>query len=236
MTYTNSTRLICFPFAGVGPSFFHAWSKLGVDGLEILPVQLAGRERRIADDPFTNMHEAADALLPEVIAAAKDEPVALFGHCFMGSVLAYELAIRLLDKNKNAVKHLFVSASRTPGVGKKFGVEQLTDDAFLDLVKSVTGYQHPAFEIPEMRELLLPTLRADFKMDETYSCRDFTALPIPITAIVATNDEFVAKEQVSEWKFYTTNTFELVPIEGGHMYLAENALPLVQLISNQLHK
>lgn len=233
---TNSVRLICFPFAGAGASFFHAWSKFGIDGLEICPVQLAGRERRIADDPFTNMHEAADALLPEVIATAKGEPVALFGHCFMGSVLAYELALRLLDKNPESVRHLFVSASRVPAVAKQFGAEQLSDDLFLDMVKSVTGYRHPAFEIPEMRELLLPALRADFQMDETYLPRGFKALSIPITAIMATNDEFVSKEQVSEWRSYTTSTFELMPIEGGHMYLAENALPLVQLISNQLHK
>src|SRR4051812_12399133 len=121
MANNRAAPLVCIPFAGAGPSFYHAWSRLGVSGLKLIPVQLAGRERRIADEPFNDLHKAADAMVAEVLAAAVREPVAIFGHCFMGSVLAYELTLRLLDRAKGSVRHLFVSSSRTPAVRRVYG-------------------------------------------------------------------------------------------------------------------
>jgi surfactin synthase thioesterase subunit len=227
-------QLLCVPFAGAGASFYHAWSKLGVSGLDIRPVQLPGRERRIADDPFTDLHEAADALAPELLAGAGGQPVAVFGHCFMGSVLAYELTRRLLARAEGSVCHLFVSASRCPAVSRRLDSARLPDDAFVDMVQSVTGYQHPAFAIPEMRELLLPTLRADFHMDESYAPRAADKLPVPITAAFATSDAAATRDQVAEWQSYTAGGFDLVQYEGGHMYLADDPLPLLQMISKKL--
>lgn len=229
-------QLLCVPFAGAGASFYHAWAKLGVSGLDIRPLQLPGRERRIADDPFTDLHAAADALAPEVLAGANGQPIAVFGHCFMGSVLAYELTVRMVARSEGSVCHLFVSASRCPAVSRPLDSARLPDDAFLDMVQSVTGYRHPAFAIPEMRELLIPTLRADFHMDETYAPRGTRKLAIPITAAFASRDAAATRDQVAEWRSYTTAGFELVQYEGGHMYLADDPLPLLQMISRTLNK
>src|SRR5262245_21015531 len=121
MANSTAIPLVCIPFAGAGASFYHAWSKLGVDGVSIQPLQLPGRERRIADEPFTNIYRAADALVPEVLALAKGKPVAMFGHCFMGSVLAYEITRRLLERDPASVRYLFISASRTPAVHRNDG-------------------------------------------------------------------------------------------------------------------
>jgi surfactin synthase thioesterase subunit len=226
--------LFCFPFAGAGPSFYHSWSRLGVEGLEVRPVQLAGRERLVDEPAFTDLHAAADALAAQVLSASGGEPTALFGHCFMGCVLAFEVALRLTERDDRAVRHLFVSASRPPAEQRRIGAASMSDDDFVAMVKSSTGYEHPALDIPEMREMLLPTLRADFAMDESYAPRGNRPISAPITAIVAADDPLATREQVSRWAAYTSGAFDLAQVAGAHMYLASDPIPLLEMIVKTL--
>ncbi|MFI6084315.1 thioesterase II family protein [Streptomyces sp. NPDC051217] len=78
------------------------------------PLQLPGRERRLDEEPYRDLHAAAEGLLPAALKAAGSGPVALFGHCFLGAALAYELTRRITDTGCNGVAHLFVSAARPP--------------------------------------------------------------------------------------------------------------------------
>src|SRR5215475_3934446 len=151
--------LLCLPFAGAGASFFYPWRNLAVSDIDVIPVHLPGRERLLAEEPYTDLHTAADGLLPIALESAGDRPLALFGHCFLGAVLAYELARRIVPHGRERVLHLFVSAAPTPTSVRHASSAGLPDDEFLDLVQQTTGYRHPSFEIPESRELLLPALR-----------------------------------------------------------------------------
>lgn len=178
------------------------------------------------------MHAAADGLLSAALTAAAGGPVALFGHCFLGAVLAYELTRRIAGDCR--VVRLFVSAARPPDAGSVSDVAGLTDDEFLAHVAKTTGYRHAAFDIPEMREILLPALRADFEMDETYTPRSAEPLDVPITAIFARDDTFVSRDEVSAWRDVTTGSFELVEMAGGHMYLADGVEPLLELVSTTI--
>ena len=225
--------LLCLPFAGAGPSFYLPWRRLDVAGLEVRPVPLPGRERLIDEAPYTDLHRAADALLPVALDLAGEQPVALFGHCFLGAVLAYELTHRLVDRGR-AVEHLFVSAARAPWNGRPWSAAGLGDEDFVALVQEATRYRHPALDIPEIREHLLPMLRADFAMDETYRHRDRAPLATPITAIVASDDDLVSAADAAHWQAATTAGFDLVELPGGHMYLADAPERLVELIAGAL--
>ncbi|WP_166459392.1 thioesterase II family protein [Amycolatopsis pithecellobii] len=228
--------LICLPFAGGGASFFHPWNKLGLREVVAAPVQLPGRERRVDEKPYRDLHAAADDVVKTAIETAGNGPVALFGHCFLGAALAYEVTRRLLDDGRVDVRHLFVSAARPPSAGRVSDVAGMTDDEFLAHVRRTTGYWHPAFDIPEMRELLLPAMRADFEMDETYRPRAAEPLPVPISAVFAEADEFVSREEVNGWREVTASEFSCTGMAGGHMYLADDPGPLLELISTTLAK
>jgi surfactin synthase thioesterase subunit len=231
---SDGVPLLCLPFAGAGPSFFTPWRKLHGAGVDICPVPVPGRERLLGEDPYTDLHAAADGLLPVARRLAGGRPVALFGHCFLGAMLAYELTRRLVADGDLPVAHLFVSASRPPWVSRPLHSDRLADDAFLDLVQTITGYRHPAFEVPEMRELLLPTLRADFQMDETYFPRRGRDLTVPLTAFAAAADRLAAVAEVGEWSRATTGAFRQVTVPGGHMYLADDPRPLLDVIVHTL--
>ncbi len=227
-----SIRLVCLPFAGAGASFFRPWRRLGVEGVEVLPVQLPGRESRLAEALYTDVHEAADGLLPGVLAdlAPSQDPVALFGHS-LGAVLAYELTRRLVAAGQ-PVSWLFISGSPAPGAERQQRASDLDEEGFVSQVEQLAGYRHPAFDHPELRELLIPTLYADVRMHEDYKPRDGEPLALPVTAIRGADDGLVTLEESQRWREATTAAFSHVEVPGGHMYLADDGRAVLDIVAN----
>ena len=54
--------LFCIPFAGGGAAFYRRWVKKMQGLLTVCPVQLPGREERIAEEPYTDMDRMLDDL------------------------------------------------------------------------------------------------------------------------------------------------------------------------------
>ncbi|MET8974173.1 alpha/beta fold hydrolase [Streptomyces sp. NPDC004539] len=222
------TKLICLPYAGAGASFYRSWS--GAE-LEIVAPQLPGRERLIDDEPYRDVHRAIDGLMSQLDLGGGR--FALFGHS-LGAVLAYELAHRLVGMPGVEVVHLFVSGSPEPDLGRERRATGLSDDEFLDRVGEFAGYRHPALEDPEMRELLLPTLRADVEMHENYVRGTSLPLDAPITVFRGVDDELVSRDEASSWSKATSRAFDHVEMPGGHMYLTEAGPELVSAIAARL--
>ncbi|WP_267884971.1 thioesterase II family protein [Kitasatospora phosalacinea] len=228
-----ATPLLCLPFAGAGASFYMPWRSFGVEGVDVRPLQLPGRERLVDQDPYTNVQDAADGLLAAALEAADGGPVAVFGHS-LGGILAYELAHRIADHGTAELVHLFVSGSQGPWNGRTERATGLDDDAFLARVQEFAGYTHPAFEIPEMRELLLPTLRADVEMHEAYVPTSDRKLAAPVTSIRGVDDHLVSAEAADHWRDATTGAFTAVDVPGDHMYLDADGKSLLELIASRL--
>lgn len=224
---TEKITLVCLPFAGAGASAFGHWQALAGDDLEVRPMQLPGRERRINDDPYRDVATAVAGLLPEITGGR----VALFGHS-LGAVLAFELAVKLQDTAE--VVALFASGSPRPGDERPDRATGLPDDEFLAQVAGFAGYTHEALDDQEMREMILPALRADVEMHENYRPSTTSALTAPIIAVRGEDDDLVTYEQAESWSKVAGGEFEHVELPGGHMYLAEHAPALVRLITSTL--
>ena len=61
-----SLRLLCFPFAGAGANVFRGWERSLGDSIEVVVVQLPGREWRRNERPITRMNDLVDLLAPEI--------------------------------------------------------------------------------------------------------------------------------------------------------------------------
>ncbi|QNP68640.1 thioesterase [Streptomyces roseirectus] len=226
---TDTTKLVCLPFAGAGASFYRPWTALAGAELEIVALQLPGRERMIDDEPYRDAHRAVDGLTAQ-LGGTKGR-LALFGHS-LGAVLAFELAHRLSAAPGVEVAHLFVSGSPAPDRGREGRATGLSDDEFLARVGEFAGYHHPAFDDPEMRELLLPTLRADVEMHESYTPSTALPLDVPITVLRGADDELVSAEDAEAWSKVAGLTCEYVEVPGGHMYLTDAAPELLRLVTS----
>ncbi|MFJ1767391.1 thioesterase II family protein [Amycolatopsis sp. NPDC088138] len=226
------TTLICLPFSGAGASFFRGWQAGAPAGCTILPVQLPGREERFVEPLLADVGLAVDDVWRRLHT---DLPggtrVALFGHS-LGAVLAYELAHRLTGERE--VAGLFVSGSPDPWNGRTECATGLADDEFVARVESFAGYTHPALADAEVRELVLPLLRADVEMHENYRPSRAEPLGVPVTVFRGRDDELVTPEDSAGWRRATTARFETAELDGGHMYLTEHPGALLALIGARL--
>ncbi|WEH12491.1 alpha/beta fold hydrolase [Streptomyces sp. VNUA24] len=232
MTTHDTIKLICLPYAGAGASFYRPWTALAGDALEIVPLQLPGRERLIDEEPYRDVHRAVDGLLGRLREGFGDDGgqrVAVFGHS-LGAVLAYELAHRLVDEPGVELLHAFVSGSPEPNQGRELRATGLSDEEFLARVGEFAGYHHPALDDPEMREMILPALRADVEMHENYTPSTGLPLQAPLTVVRGEDDDLVGYDDAESWSKVAGRDFEHVEVPGGHMYLTDAAPALVRLI------
>lgn len=230
----EETFLICLPFAGAGASFFTPWQDLAPEGLRILPVQLPGREQRFVEPPHTDAADAVDEAYALTTAQlGEGARVAVFGHS-LGAVLAYELAHRLEATPGVSLDGLVVSGSPGPWTRRADHANDLPDDEFVARVRTFAGYSHVALEDPEMRALLLPTLRADVRMHETYVPSSDRPLSAPITSVRGRDDELVSAVEAAQWAWATTGKLTTAELDGGHMYVTERAEALLRLTAAEL--
>jgi surfactin synthase thioesterase subunit len=226
--------VLCFPFAGAGASAFRRCQEYPSERVRVVPVQLPGREELFGEQPYTCVGDAVDGLLPGVLERlGGDRTVALFGHS-LGAVLAYETAHRLAQLDGLTVGQLFVSGSPGPWTRRERRATGLTDGEFLDRVREFAGYTHPALVHPELREMLMPTLRADVAMHEDYLAPSGKRLDVPVTSIRGGADELVSAEQAAEWAAATSREFRQVELPGSHMYLVDAPADLVRLFEQVL--
>ena len=230
----NSIPLLCFPFAGAGASFFRPWKDLVRGRFEVMPIQLPGREKRFVEEPYRDVAQAIEGVLPDVLKQIEGYPrVAIFGHS-MGAILAYELARRLVETAAVGVELLVVSGSPGPWHGREQRATGLDDEAFLARVREFAGYSHAALSNPDMRAMLLPVFRADVELHENYQPSSDQPLAVPILSVRGASDEIVSAKQIAQWQQATNESFSVVELSGGHMYLTETPAQLLDVIEKTL--
>src|SRR5205814_4666171 len=171
-------RLFCFPYAGGGASIFRTWSENLPPEIEACPIQLPGRESRLLEAPFSQLFSliepVAQALLPYL-----DMPCAFFGHS-MGALVSFELARYLRRQHGLSPVHLFVSGRRAPQLSDPDPpIHPLPEAEFLEELRSLKGTPEEVLQNTELLQLLLPLLRADFAVCETYAYAPETPLLCP---------------------------------------------------------
>ncbi|MBI4861038.1 MAG: thioesterase [Candidatus Riflebacteria bacterium] len=211
-------RLICFPYAGGGATTYRSWAGALPRHVELLAVQPPGREGRFSHPPFTRLEPLMDAMVP-ALDPWLDRPFALFGHS-LGCLLAFELARRLTRGGRTGPVHLFVSARGAPALPPRTPrATPLSDQEFIAGLRRYEGTSEQVLADPELLELLLPVLRADFTVNETYEYRPGEALGCPISACGGASDPDVTVADLEAWQGETRGPFRVRTFPGGHFYL-----------------
>lgn len=225
--------LICLPHAGGAPTLFRQWSADLTARIEILSVQLPGRGSRLREAPFERLDPLLQALVPALLSELTGAPVALFGHSF-GGLLAFEL-VHALQAEGVQTMALFVSACHAP--------QQLPPDEILcDLprpellaaLQRLDGMPQELLAEAELLDMILPALRADLAVYETYVYRQRPKLSVPIIAFGGRNDVRVTPAQLEAWRAQAAGHFERHLFTGNHFYMNDARPQLLQLIERTL--
>lgn len=226
-------RLFCLPYAGAGASVYREWPEFLGDQIEVCALQFPGRENRLRDHPFTRMRQAVEEAAT-VLHSYQDLPIALFGHS-MGAVVCFELA-RTLRSQHRAPVYLFVSGRRAPQFpDRRRLLTPLPDESFVaEICRRYNGIPREVLQEPELLGLLLPTLRADVEMLETYDYRPSPPFEFPITAFGGRDDHETPLDELGGWRDQTSARFETNVVPGNHFFLRSAAREMLAIIRRQL--
>jgi surfactin synthase thioesterase subunit len=215
-------HLFCFPHAGGGTAQYHRWKSRLASVVQVVPVCLPGRERRWKETPITDV----DTLCARFLDALRSQPLqrlTLFGHS-MGGLLAYEAARRLIAEDRVELVGIFVSACPAPHRIADRRRRLLSDDELIKVLVAdfSTDGTRSSDEIEIMRSLL-PAIRADFTLFETYSPPADLRLPVPIYILGGSEDPHIALSKLEAWRECSLYPGPVRTFPGGHFYWQNSA-------------
>lgn len=221
-------RLVCFTWCGAGASVYRRLASSLSSSIELYAVQLPGREDRFSESKIVRMEQLVAHVLPELLALEDDLPLILFGHS-MGALLAYEMALSLQAIEAKACKLLIVSGHGAPDAGEHQRVLWHTknEDEFVANIAQLGGTPPALLADRAMMRMLIPVLRADYEVLETYHYQrpneTEQKLHCPVIACAGELDKEVNHASLHGWKNFTHQQFDCHWFSGDHFYL--NAQP-----------
>jgi medium-chain acyl-[acyl-carrier-protein] hydrolase len=226
-------RLFCFPYAGGGANIFRTWAAGLPSQIEVCPAELPGRGQRIRESGYTNLPELTKALA-EGIRPFLNKPFAFFGHS-MGAMIAFELARELRRTAKPPPVHLFASGRTAPQIQReKKPTHNLPEAEFIEEVRNIKGTPKEVLEHPELMEMVMPLLRADFQIVETYTYVPEAPLDCPITVLGGLQDLKVPRARLAAWREQTTAPFSLRIMNGDHFFVNTAQSLIYRILAHEL--
>jgi medium-chain acyl-[acyl-carrier-protein] hydrolase len=222
-------RLICFSYAGGSSATFMSWQHHLPTDVELAFVQLPGRGIRLSEAPYQTMTELVKSLF---FALEKLPPkqFIFYGHS-MGARVAYELTLMLHRFNYRLPIQFIASGSVAPCISRTTEYTyHLPDDEFIEKVRALNGSPEEVLKNDEIMQLLLPALRADFKIIETYCNNNQLIIPTEIS-VFAGEDEDIERSDLDAWfKLFMSNT-GIHWIPGDHFFVEKNKLSVLKTLN-----
>ncbi|GAA3348205.1 alpha/beta fold hydrolase [Amorphoplanes nipponensis] len=210
-------HLVCFPHAGGSAAAYRDWAPLLPASVRLTAIQYSGRQDRINDVVPASMHELADEIWRALSGHAG--PMLLFGHSF-GATVAFEVARRLQQRDPGQVLHLVASGRPGPRAQPRTAKHLLGDDELWADMLRLGGTDGELASLPALRELVLPGLRQDYYIIETYEPAPDATVSCPVTVFLGADDAEVELAQAQAWALSTTGAFRLRVFDGDHFYLS----------------
>jgi surfactin synthase thioesterase subunit len=228
-------RMFCFPYAGGGSLIYRAWCDLLPPDVEVCSVQLPGRENRLMETPFKSIGPLIKEL-ERVMFPYLSKPFVLFGHS-MGARIAFELARALRRHYRIEPAHLFVSGSPSPQAPPDDPLSyNLPEKEFIEELRRLNGTTMEVLDNPELMQLMLPLLRSDFELVQTYSYTPGAPLDCAITAYGGLRDIEVTREYLEGWREHTNSSFNLRMLPGDHFFVNHCQRALVESVAMELQR
>lgn len=226
-------RLFCIPCAGGGASCYAGWIRALGPRIQVIPVQLPGREGRVLEPPLESIAAMVEQLSVE-LEPLLDHPFALFGHS-NGALIAFELARYLRRTRAAQLRRLIIGGLCSPQLLNRKKIDaNPTDAQLLRRLHKLGGIPAPIRQSGEFMNLFLATLRADLRAAASYSFRQEEPLPCPLSAYGGWEDDEVNRDELVAWCTLTKGAFNLRMFPGGHFFVRTATPSVLRAIGDDL--
>ncbi|MEO7019921.1 MAG: alpha/beta fold hydrolase [Ktedonobacteraceae bacterium] len=225
-------RLFCFSYAGGGASVFRSWADALPPEIEVCCIQLPGHEYRLTETASTRLapliQTLADAIYPYL-----DRPFAFYGHS-MGALVSFELARQLRRTHDRHPVRLCLAAYRAPQLpNPNIKIYSLPSEVFKVILRA-DGIPERILQSEELMQAMLPTLRADFELCETYTYTEESPLECPLSIFGGQDDVRISAADLEAWRLHSSATSRLLLLPGSHFFLHSAQDLLLAAISQDL--
>lgn len=225
-----SLRLICFSYAGGSSATYMSWQNDLNPEVELAVVQLPGRGVRFSEPPYKTMTEIVAALFI-ALKQLSNKPFILYGHS-MGARVAYELTLMLARFHCNLPVHFIASGSPAPYIARtKEQTFHLPDNEFIAKVAALNGTPPDILANDEIIQLMLPALRADFEIIETYCNKSKFLISTKVSAL-AGNQEEIEVADIEAWFTLFEMHTQIYWISGDHFFVEKNKADVLKIVNN----
>ncbi|WP_353947402.1 alpha/beta fold hydrolase (plasmid) [Streptomyces sp. HUAS MG91] len=231
----NGPRLFCFPHAGGSATAYLQLARSLPSAFDVVSLQYPGRQDRYREEPFTELDDLVGAVAEQLageVAADPERPYALFGHS-MGALVAFETARLLARDGLPRPQRLFLSGRGAPD-GRDSAFGRFDDADVLADVRRLGGTEQAMLDDPEILEIVLPALRADYRILGTFTWRGGEPLDVPLTALTGDSDPMTTVDDMWTWRAHTSRDFGLKVFPGGHFYLFDQLGPVAGAVTEGL--
>lgn len=227
--HPEALRVFCLPYSGASAMVYARWRRTLPAWIDVCPLELPGRGRRFNEPLHTDIPALAVQLAKE-LDGRLDRPFALFGHS-LGALVAFDLAHALRSRGDAGLCALLVSGAPAPSQRQYHADLQTaqSDAQLLARLRQLGGTQEAVFADPEMLQLTLPILRADFLMCGRYRYAPRALLGCPIHVFGGRQDR-VSRDALSAWEAETGAGFSLEMFEGDHFFINDHEPQLLARI------
>lgn len=226
-------RLFCFSYAGGNASSYDAWQAELDERIEVCAIQLPGRGSRYREAPCTSMSAILNPVA-DILLAESEVPYAFFGHS-LGALLAFEMTRLCKRRYMPLPVHLFVSGCAAPQCrNPSQDLHKLPDDELIVSLNEYNGTPPEILAHSELMKLVLPTVRADFSLAETYQYKPGDQLNVPITVFSGRMDTHVTAEQAQGWQKETKAPINIRWCAGDHFFIKSERNLVLDCLNSEL--
>jgi surfactin synthase thioesterase subunit len=228
-------RLFLLPHAGSGAAAYRGWDRLLPADIGVQALTLPGRQSRRAEPLPADWDAVLDDLELALLAELDDDrPYALFGHC-IGAMLAYRLTVRFEAAGDPAPVLLGMSGWTPRGFFRApAGHEKLSMNEFGDLFKDLGAFPEELWADPDMLDLVMPPVIADFRIAAQYE-DDEAVVDCPLVSYAGQADPLLVEpDAMAAWAGRSRRYLGHREYPGNHFYVSEHAAAVMSDFSRRL--
>jgi medium-chain acyl-[acyl-carrier-protein] hydrolase len=228
-------RLVCLPYSGGRASNFNGLAAELPGDVELCAIELPGHGRRLREPLLTSLRPLIEQVT-DVVAERIRQPFVLLGYS-IGALIGFEVTRELTQHGWPGPSALFVAAAKAPQIRPvRPRLHDLTRTELIEGLHRLAGFRNALLDNEELVDVMLPVLRADLALDETYTFEPGDPLDCPIAAFGGIADWSVPRPDLEAWREQTTGDFSITMLPGGHFFLDSSRTLFARALTTEIQR